>query len=60
MNVSNTTSVPATLIMIAPMTSSYLHPSKMMAVNATSRSLFLLRDEYNSEITTPNLVLPFY
>ncbi len=60
MNVSNTTSVSATLIMIAPMTSSYLHPAKMMAVNATSRSLFLLRNKYNSEITTPSLLLPFY
>jgi hypothetical protein len=60
MNISNTTSVPATLIMIANMTLSYLHPAKMMAVNATSRSLFLICNKDNLEITTPSLLLPFY
>ena len=57
MNVSNTTSVPATLIVIANITSSYLHPAKMMAVNATSRSLFLLCVKDNSKIKALSLLL---
>jgi hypothetical protein len=32
----------------------------MTANNVTSRSLFLLCDKDNSEITTPSLLLPFY
>ncbi len=48
----------ATRAQLKTMSPSILHPANMPANHATSKSLFLLRDEDNSEIMTPSLLLP--
>ena len=49
----------ATRAQLKTMSPSILHPANSTANHATSRSPFLLRDEDNSEIMTPSLLLPF-